>query len=281
MANNMFGFNVTVTVETDSGTLVIKHPENEIHFDSEFTDDPTPSETTIDIYNLSASTRNLFRVGNVVHLAAGFGSDVGEITAGKIKYIHPPVRDGGDNMFEIITYEGADYSKDKREFTDDTPKTSDEIQVTFTAGCDSEYILQTLARYANIDLQILSLKNNKVYNEAYSASGRPIDALEEVATDSGSKIFYRRGRLMVRDLSQDSGFDEEITLNYDTGLLESPQREEDDDWQGYSVTALFNNKVATASVIKLGSDFVNGSYRVKSGGFTYDGTDAQIALEVE
>lgn len=281
MANQQFLFHVALSIDTDGGTISFNYPDFEIHFTSEFTDDPTPSETTIDIYNLKASTRNMIKTGQTVHLSAGYTNDIGEITTGQIKYIHPPVRDGGDAMFEIIVYEGADYSKDKREFTDDTPENSNQIQVTFVAGCSARYIMQTLAQRAGISLQIVSLKNEKTYSDAYSASGKPIDCLEELAEDTGSKLFYRRGKLMVRDIHQDEGFDEQFILNSDSGLLDSPQREEDDDWSGYSVRSILNHRMATASIMTLKSEFVSGDYRIKSGEHSFDGDSAETSVEIE
>lgn len=281
MANEQFGFKIIVRIETDDGDLTLKYPDFEIHFDSEFTDDPTPSETTIDIYNLKDSTRNMIKVGQSIHLQAGFGDDIGDITNAKIKYIHPPVRDGGDQMFEIICYEGEDLSKDEREFTDDTPEHPNEIQVTFAAGVNAWYVLDTLARRAGIPLEIVSLKENKVFNEPYSASGTPISALEEVASEAKSKLFYRRGKLMVRDIHQDEGFDEQFKLSSATGLLDSPQREEDDDWQGYSIRSILNHRMATASIISLSSRYIGGDFRIKSGSHTFDGTNPETNAEIE
>jgi len=281
MANEQFGFKITLSIDTDGGTLYFNYPAFEIHFDSEFTTDAEPSQTTIDIYNLKDSSRNMIKKGQTIRLFAGFGNDTGLVTSTVIKYLHPPVRDGGDAMFEIICFAGKDYSKDKREFTNDKKEHKNEIQVTFNKGVNARYVIQTLASRAGIPVQIVSLKNNKTYNDAYSASGRPIDAIQEVAEDAGSKLFYRRGKLMVRDIHHDEGFDEQFKLNSSTGLLDSPQREEDDDWQGYSLRSIFNHRMAAASIIGVGSKYVNGTFRVKSGSHTFDGTDAESNIEVE
>lgn len=280
MGNNQFGFNIKLEVNTGDGVLKLYSYAYEIHFDSEFTSDPTPSQTTIDIYNLNQTTINRFKKDQQVTLTAGFGDDMGVVTNGKIRYIHPPISDGGDNMLELVCFEGTDYSKDKREFTDETEKLkSNQIQISFTSGVSARYVLETLSRRSNIAVQIVSLKNNKNYDEAYSASGKPIDCLQEVAEYAESKLYYRRGNLIVRDVK--AGYDESFNLNAKTGLLEYPAREEDDDFEGYSVRSIFNHRFATASIIDLGSRYVKGRFRVISGGHTYDGVSAETNMEVQ
>lgn len=278
MAINQFGFRVKIEVNTGDGVLTIEHPNFEIHFDSEFTDDPNPSQTTIDIYNQNNTTLNRFKKDQQVTLTAGFEGDMGVVTTGKIKYIHPPVRDGGDNMFEIIVYEGTDYSTDNREFTDDTEDIkSNQIQVSFAAGQSARYVLETLSRLSNIGVNIVSLKNDKTYDEAYSASGKPIDCMEEVTEYAESAIFYRHGVLTVRNIH--SGYDESFTLKAETGLLESPQKSEDDDGEYYSFRSIFNHRFATASIIDAYSGYISGRFRVKSGSHTFDGVSAETTIE--
>lgn len=280
MANEQFGFNTKLTVNTGDGVLTIDSANFEIHFTVEFTDEATPSQTTIQIYNQNQTTINRFKKDQQITLSAGFSGDTGVISNGKIRYIHPPVADGGDNMLELVCFDGTDYSTDKREFTDSTENTkSNQIQVSFTAGVSARYVIETLARAANIGVQIVSLRNDKAYDEAYSASGKPIDCLEEVAKYAESSLYYRKGELIVRDIN--AGYDESFTLGATSGLLSSPSREEDDDWQGYSVQSIFNHRFATASIIDINSRYVKGRFRVKSGSHSFDGVKAETSLEVQ
>lgn len=280
MANEQFGFNVKLTVNTGDGILTIDSDNFEIHFNAEFSDDPTPSQTNIQIYNQNQTTINRFKKDQQITLSAGFSGDTGVISNGKIKYIHPPVSEGGDNMLELVCFDGTDYSHDNREFTDEKENVkSNQIQVSFTAGVTARYVLETLSRAANIGLQIVSIRNDKTYDEAYSASGKPIDCLEEVAKFAESSLYYRRGELIVRDIN--AGYDESFTLSAISGLLSSPSREEDDDWQGYSVQSIFNHRFATASIIDISSRYVKGRFRVKSGNHSFDGVSAETNLEVQ
>lgn len=274
-----FKIKVVIYIAGGAGKLEFNYPQYEIHFNSVFSDEPTPSETTIDLYNLSAPTRNKIKKGQNVTLSAGFGKDVGVVTHAKIKYIHPPIKDGGDSMFELICDEGVDYSQDKREFTDEKPENKKQIQVTFQKGVNARYVMNTLSRKAGLGMQIVSLKKEKTYPKGYSASGRPIDALQEVAEYTGSKLMYRRGKLIVRDTHK--GFDTNFTLDSEHGLISSPEREEDDDWQGYSVTSIFNHLFATASIIKMRSLYVRGTFRIKSGEHSFDGEKPETSMEIE
>ena len=276
---NQFNFQARLQIFVDGGTLLLKYPDFEIHFTSDFSDEPTPSQTSIQIYNLSYKTRNKIKKGQGITLLGGFDGDLGVITKAKIKYIHPPVQDGGDAMFEIVCIEGDDYTKDKREFVEEKVTKSNQIQISFQKGVRARFVLQQLSNRANIPLQIVSLKNDKDYPNGFSASGRPVDAMQEVAEYTGSKLMYRRGSLIVRDTHQ--GFDTKFILDSAHGLISSPQREEDDDWTGFSVQSVFNYLFATASIINMNSWYVRGMFRVKSGTHTFDGVKAETQMEVE
>lgn len=269
---NQFGFHVHLEVDTADQALKLDYPEFEIEFTADFDDQPTPAQTEIDIYNLSPSTINRIQKNQAIRLSAGFTGDVGILTQGTITHVAPPLKDGGDEKFTLIMQEGIDYSDDKSSYGKD-------IDTTFANYTSARTILSSVAQQAGINLQIASLANDSVYNGGYSASGKPIDALQEVAEFTGSKLLYLHGQLMVVDFAQ--GSYDAFSINNNTGLLTSPTREEDFDWEGYSFDCILNHRLAAGSIINLGSKYVNGQYRVMSGEHTFDGVEARTQLEVK
>ncbi|MGV0167216.1 phage protein [Furfurilactobacillus sp. WILCCON 0119] len=270
--SQQFGFHIRLEVDTATDTLTLTYPEFEIQFTSDFDDQPTPMETTIDIYNLSPSTMNRVATGQAVRLQAGFTGDVGLLTKGTITHVAPALQDGGDEKFSIIMQEGTDYGDENSQWG------KLDIDTTFAAGTSARTILAQVAQQAGINLQIISLTNEPSYAEGYSASGKPIDVLQEVAEYTGSKLMYRNGQLVIMNMKV--GDFDAFDLNTDSGLLTMPTREEDYDWKGYSFDSIFNHRLTTAAIINLKSRHVNGTFRVISGEHTFDGTEAKSTLEV-
>lgn len=268
-----YGFHVHLEIDTAGQTLKLEYPAFEIEFTSDFDDQPTPAETVIDIFNLSPSTMNQVQKGQNIRLSAGFTGDVGLLTQGTISQVAPALLDGGDEKFSIVMHEGIDYGDE------DSQWGKMDIDTTFANYTSARTILSSVSQQAGINLQIWSLKNEAVYNEGYSASGKPIDALQEVAEFTGSKLMYMHGQLVVVDIAQ--GNYDAFDLNVGSGLLTSPTREEDFDWKGYSFDSIFNHRFATGSIINLHSRHVSGTYRVISGEHTFDGTEAQTSVEVQ
>ncbi|MFB8733912.1 hypothetical protein ACEQPO_08140 [Bacillus sp. SL00103] len=85
--------------------------------------------------------------------------------------------------------------------------------------------------------------------------------LEEVVHDCGASLYYRRGRLVIRSITE--GDDERFELKESTGLLDSPEAFEDEKLKGYWLNAYCKDRITTASIIIIKSKTANGKYRVK------------------
>jgi hypothetical protein len=242
----------------------------EIHFNMPFTDEPTPSEGSIDIYNMGASSKNWIKKGRKIVLYAGFEQDsVGVIFSGKIERTPKQYYEGNsqDKVVNIVVKEGKDYDKKK------------DIKANYGKGTSSTTIIRSLIRKGNFPCTLKSLKKNKVYKKGFSVDGNPFDALCEVVEACKSSIYWRRGKLYIRNIKK--GHKENLTLDFDSGLTEQPEYFDDDDGnKGWNLVAMLNHRISTASIIYVGTSTCNGVYHVKSGEHSFDGTTAQTTMEV-
>jgi len=259
MSNNLFGRIVKVDVDTGTYKGSFTNDNFTITFSIPFDDDPMPNESIVSIYNLSTSTRNSLRKGSDITINAGYKSDgYGVLLSGKIGKVET-TRSGVDDITTIHITEGVDYSNVNVKKT-----------ITFKARTTAQQILYRLVSELGTSFAFFSLPNNKVYSSGYTVEDTIIDKMEEVAKDCGASIYWRRGKLICRSIK--SGDDERFTLEEDTGLLDSPEYWEDDTGKGWNIRSLLQYRISTASIIQLKSRAVNGTFRVKSGTHSFDGS---------
>lgn len=270
MVQYLFSRVVEVTIDNKSKSTTFTSNSNPnslvIHFDSDFSDEPTPNVTNITIYNLSESSRKEIKKGAKVTLKAGYKGDVGVISEGFINAVQPVGYDGTTKETTFSFIEGVDYSSKK------------DIDMSFGKGTYAKTIIQKVAKKAGISISKIELKSNKQYKKGYTADGNPINILEEIVEACKSSMYFRRGKLIIRDIKK--GDDERFILQQSSGLLDYPQRFEDDNQSGWSVRCLLQHRIATASIIELKSKYVSGTYRVKSGRHSYSGSSFETSCEV-
>ncbi len=247
------------------------HEKNEasgslkINFNIPFSDEPKPAECEVIIYNLSRSSSNKIKKGSTIAVTAGYQGDKGLLSQGKITKVST-VPSGVDKITTIHFSEGVDYADKK------------DVNITFKKGTSAKSIIQRIASSAGIKIYQISLPTNKIYKSGYTADSDALSVIEEVVKDCKAAIYYRRGNLIIRSIR--SGDDERFTLNTNTGLISSPERLENDDYSGWSFQSLLQHRIATASIITLKSKTANGTYRVKNGSHSYDGSTFITECEV-
>lgn len=244
-----------VTIEGGTNYAKYNYPDIEIHIDVPFDDDPTPDEATITIFNLSQNSVNRIKKGHKMTVTAGTKKESGVITEGRISKVH--TRISGANKETVISL--VDYS-----FGSKT------AEITFSDGTRASTILRRLASIAGINIAYMELPTDKKYEKGYKVSGAIEGAFINIIDDCGAAVFYRKGKLYIRNLKK--GDDERFNLSADTGLIGSPDYVETEDYKGYNIQCVLQYRIATASIIKLTSRFVSGSYRVKSGRHIFDGS---------
>lgn len=246
---------LNVTIEGGTNYAKYSYPEIEIHVDVPFDDDPTPNEATITIYNLSQNSVNRIKKGHKTVVNAGTKKESGVLMEGTISKVYTRV--SGANKETVISL--ADFSFGKKT-----------AEVTFADGTRAETILRRLAAIAGINIAYLELPTNKKYEKGFKVSGAIDSAFSTVIDDCGAASYYRKGKLYIRNLKK--GDDERFKLSTETGLVGSPDYVETDDYKGYNIQCVLQYRIATASIITLSSRFVSGTYRVKSGRHSFDGS---------
>ena len=271
MSNQMWLHDVRITIDNNSEKAVFKNVmENregfEMSFHIPFSDMPIPSEGNISIYNLSKNSINKIKKGAKVTVEAGYKGDVGVISSGTITSLLPTTLVGVDRLTTFTFLEGTDYSEKK------------EVEITFAKGSNALSIINRVASTAKIPISSISLKKNKIYGSGYTANGSAMDVLEEVVTACESSIYYKRGKLVIRDIK--AAATDICNLSTDTGLINQPSRVENDDYKGWSIESLLQHRISTASKVKLTSKNVSGTFSVKNGEHSFSTGSMTTTCEV-
>lgn len=240
-----------------SGTFArYSYPSIEIHIDIPFDDDPQQNEGSITMYNLSSSSLNKIKKGINVGIFAGTTKDWGALMAAKITKVETRF----DGPTKATTLSIVDYGDFQR-----TP-----ANITFANGTRGETILRRLCELVGTSPAVIELGENKIYESGYKVSGSIGDAFTDIIADCKTSMYWRRGLIYIRDIKK--GEDERFILNSSTGLIGSPERVETDDYKGYNVQCILQHRISTASIIQLDSKHIKGTFRVKSGRHSFDGS---------
>lgn len=278
-----FDFEIQLNIWTDTGELVYHHRKSNDSMDIEFslpfdnTSDQSVGEVTI--WNMSGISFNRIHENDRVQITAGYHGDTGIIFDGHIFKATTPTLEGGDHKYVLRVVEGQNYQK------------LPDVSLTFGEGTAASTIINRIVSVSGIKLNIVSMREDHIYSEGYTADGSPLDALSEVASDTHSALFYRRGQLTMRYM-YDGNNTGTWELNNSTGLISSPTMERrDDDWvkdedddglgrYQYSVDSLLNYRITTGEYIHIHSTFVNLTGAVISGEHSFDGTSPTTSMEI-
>ncbi|QSX19988.1 phage protein [Priestia megaterium] len=274
MSNELFGRVIKVHIEGDY-KADFSSDNFHIEFEVPFDDDSTPNEITVKLYNLSSTSINHIKKGNTLILQAGYKSDYGILSQGKISRVLTS-RDGVDKITAIYMTEGQDYSGVKVTASTSTDKKS--LKIAFGKNTKADTIIRKLVGALGIRLGEMKLPKNPTYKSGYTVTGNILNNLLEVVKDCGAALYYRRGTLVIRSIKE--GTDERFNLEEATGLLGSPDPFEEDDLKGYTVNCLLQHRISTASIIQIKSKTANGQYRAKKGKHTASGSDFKTEVQV-
>ncbi|MEK4883484.1 hypothetical protein NST81_01965 [Bacillus sp. FSL W8-0223] len=292
----LYGRIIKVTIDAPGGHLTFTNDDLEVRFEVNFDDDAKPNISTVQVYNLTNQTINKIQKNQNITVVAGYKSDYGVLTEGKITSVITKYS-GVDKVTTITFKEGTDYSGIKvtpdvadpaekyyvkKKVNGKTVKVAkyrkQTMQITFKNGVRASQIIKRLTSILGIKLATFSLPRDKVYKSGYKVTGLIENNLETVVKDCGASMYWRRGKMVIRSI--EVGNDERFTLSEETGLIEPPEQFEDDEQNGYTVRCLLQHRITTASIITIKSSTANGTYRVRSGKHYYDGTDFLSEFEV-
>lgn len=236
--------------------VIYRYPAIEIHVEIPFDDDPTPNEGTVTLYNLSDSSLSKIKKGINIGVFAGSPKAWGDLIAANIAKVE--TRFDGPTRVTNLTI--SDYGNIGVK----------QLNLTFANNTKASTILNRLCIEVNLPPMVLELPEDKIYTTGYKVTGNINDAFTEIIADCKAAMYWRRGRIYIRDLKK--GNDERFKLSSETGLIGSPERVETDDYKGYNIQCILQHRISTASIIELDTKSVKGTFRAKSGRHSFDGS---------
>lgn len=188
-------------------------PPMRIEFDIQKNTDSEPNESSIKIYNLSPTTRNLVEKPDMrCVFYAGYEEEIEPLLlcSGDIAYAYSYL-DGSDWVTELAVLDGL------IEIRDTT------ISIGYSAGVSSTEILNAIAGKMGVTLVAPNSLNERKWQNGFSFYGAARTALDKVVSGSGLEWSVQNGELQIvnkDNLTKRQG----VVLAYDTGLIGFPER---------------------------------------------------------
>lgn len=253
----------TVTIQT--GDVTISNENLDCEFDIPFDDDTEADEAEIVAYNLTDLTIQNIKKDSPITVTAGYGDDTGIIFSGTISKVRS-YYSREDRVTEIFAIDKA--ALKERELKN----------LSYAGGTPASRILRDLVDMVGLPVAVFAPKRDYVYKDKAAVDGGLMENIRKYAKVCGVSAYICKGQIYVRHVLDGDGQD--FTLSSDTGLLELSEFEEEqtaEDFQdtvhGYEITMLLQHRITTASLLNVKSRNVSGTYRVREGRHSYDGTD--------
>ena len=248
-----------------TGDVTIDNQDLDVEFEIPFDDDTEANEAEIIVYNISDLTIQNIKKDAQISVTAGYGSDTGVILSGVISKVKT-YYSGEDRVTEIYAIDQA--SLQERELK----------SISYAKGTTASKILRDLVSQVGLPVAVFSPKRDHTYKDKSTVDGGLMENIRKYAKVCGVSAYICKGQIYVRHILDGDGLD--FTLSSDTGLLSLSEFEEEqtaedfkDTVTGYEMTMLLQHRITTASLIHVQSRNVTGTYRVREGSHTYDGTD--------
>ena len=247
-----FGRQYRLTIDlNDGGNSIVIEPPFTINFNIQRNTMAVANSMSLSIYNLSANTRSRifqdrYRIGQYkkITLEAGYDDSLFTVYSGSIFQAASVLR-GTDVITNIVSRDG---------YFDMANAQSNR---GFEEGTSTNAILKSLAS----DFEFVEL--GKFGGEDVTMT-RPVivegNTYENIKTYSNNSVFIDLGKVNILADNQVVS-DTVFVLNADTGLLETPQRED----AYLTVETLFEPRVSMGSVVAIESEInpiYNGQYKV-------------------
>ena len=248
-----------------TGDVTIDNQELDVEFEIPFDDDTEADEAEIIVYNLSNLTIQNIKKDAQISVTAGYGTDTGVIFSGIVSKVKT-YYSGEDRATEIYAIDQANLQE--RELK----------SISYAKGTTASKILRDLVGQVGLPVAVFSPKRDHTYKDKSTVDGGLMENIRKYAKVCGVSAYICKGQIYVRHILDGDGLD--FTLSSDTGLLSLSEFEEEqtaedfkDTVTGYEMTMLLQHRITTASLIHVQSRNVTGTYRVREGSHTYDGTD--------
>ena len=235
------------------GDKEFTYPDFTIYFRVNFDEDEDANDARIEIYNLSTDSTNRIKKDSPVILSAGHDEDLGTIFTGVVDDVSID-RQQADKIATIEANDRNLWRKVK-------------VSKTWQEGTTAEDIINDILGKTGLEIAVLDLPENKVYNRGKTIDSTAYNAIKKLSKDCKAKFHYNMDRVYIRDRNE--GDETGVIIDKETGLVDMPEKLEenieDEDIVGWNVTSLLNHNITTDTIIKVNSKTANGKFRVKRG----------------
>lgn len=237
-------------------------------FEVPFEDSDEPPVATVKVMNLSESTRNGIKKNDPVILNAGYQGNVGCILVGKVAGLKHK-QANVDWTTTITVQPCADEILNKM------------INKTYTENITALAMVKDLLNIFGVEVGKCELSINKSYPRGRVCRGKLKQVLTEIVVSECKSRFVIRTTGQVYITKADDGINNGLTISTATGLLRADEEkvaipvetksnsqktgESRDDDDHVSRSCLLNYGVATAEVVKIQSNDLNGRFLVSKG----------------
>lgn len=236
-------------------------------FEIPFEDSDEPPVATITVTNLSANTRANIKKKDPVVLNAGYKGDVGCILIGEVVGLKHKQSDV-DWTTTITVQPCADEILGKQ------------INKTYAKNSKASAIVRDLLNIFGVEVAKCSLNEDISYPRGRVCRGNLKQVLTEIVVNECKSRFIIRATGQIYITKASDGIDNGVTLTQATGLLRSDEErvvipvetdlnsqtsDEERDEDTISRSCLLNYRIATAEVIKIQSNELNGRFIVVQG----------------
>lgn len=270
--NGLWGHSVTIK----TGSVTIRNSELDCEFDIPFDDDTLANESTVTVYNLSDQTISNIKLDNVLTVNAGYTGDTGIILSGRISKVTTR-HDGVDKRTVINVIDDVSLRERKID------------SIAYKKGVKASYILKDLIGKLGLPIAEFKVAKDYTYKEAVNVDGGLMDRIDHYSEVCGVSTYINKGKVYCKNISDGKSKSADFTVSVDTGLVGSPEPFEEETIdendkaetiRGYNIKMLMQYRITTASTVELKSRDANGTFVVRSGRHTYDGTNLMTEIEV-
>lgn len=251
------------TVKIKSGNVNINSDALDCEFDIPFDDDAEANECEIIVYNLTDKTIRQIKKGNKISVTAGYGKDTGVIFSGAVSKV-------------LTRYEGLDKVTTITAVDGNGRKDHEVKEIAFAAGTKASTILKNLIGKTGISIAVFKIKRDHIFKDKTTVDGSLMEGIKKYAQICGVSAYVCKSKIYVCPLTY--GQNTNFVLSAETGLLSISEFEEEqtaeeykDVVRGYEIEMLLQHRIQTASIVRVKSKNVNGTFRVREGVHTYDG----------
>lgn len=241
--------------------------ELDFKFDIPFEDSDEPPVATVTVTNLSANTRANIKKNDPVVLNAGYEGDVGCILIGKVVGLKHK-QSNVDWTSTLTVQPCADEILGKS------------INKTYVQNSMASTIVKDLLNIFGVEVAKCELTIDKSYPRGRVCRGNLKQVLTEIVVKECKSRLVIRATGQIYITRAGDGVDTGVTLTKDTGLLRSDEEHvaipietdqnsqtsgEDREDDTISRSCLLNYRIATAELVKVQANDLNGKFVVTAG----------------